>query len=95
MNQIDAEARRRIVEAGLAACNHGLLQQAWAIYGALPRLIADPGHRNLIEAVMLVGLGRDGSAARLLEQMSGPEADIARRLLLPESKHTRLRSLFP
>ncbi|WP_082722434.1 EscG/YscG/SsaH family type III secretion system needle protein co-chaperone [Burkholderia mayonis] len=85
MTALAQDVRRLLVECGLAAVNHGLARHAWAIYDALPALIADPADRRLVEATMLIGLGRDGSAARLLASTPGPEAALLRGLLAPSS----------
>ncbi|MDN7673338.1 EscG/YscG/SsaH family type III secretion system needle protein co-chaperone [Burkholderia oklahomensis] len=85
MTALARDVRRLLVECGLAAVNHGLARHAWAIYDALPALVADPADRRLVEATMLIGLGRDGPAARLLASMPGPEAALLRGLLAPTS----------
>ncbi|WP_082728269.1 EscG/YscG/SsaH family type III secretion system needle protein co-chaperone [Burkholderia mayonis] len=85
MTALAQDVRRLLVECGLAAVNHGLARHAWAIYDALPALVADPADRRLVEATMLIGLGRDGSAARLLASMPGPEAALLRGLLAPSA----------
>nr|WP_232450523.1 EscG/YscG/SsaH family type III secretion system needle protein co-chaperone [Burkholderia ubonensis] len=78
-----SEARRLIVEAGIAAVNHGLYREAWAIHAALPALIPDAGDRCTVEAVMLIGLGRTGSAARLIKNVPTPYAEQLAPLLAP------------
>ncbi|MGT0250530.1 EscG/YscG/SsaH family type III secretion system needle protein co-chaperone [Burkholderia pyrrocinia] len=83
MSPLSAAARRLIVEAGLAAVNHGLHREAWAIHAALPELIPDTHDRLALEAVMLIGLGRSGSAARLLERAGAPHARLLTPLLAP------------
>ncbi|WP_063889467.1 MULTISPECIES: EscG/YscG/SsaH family type III secretion system needle protein co-chaperone [Burkholderia] len=83
MTALSQDARRLLVECGLAAVNHGLARHAWAIYDALPALVAATGDRRLVEATMLIGLGRDGCAARLLASMPGPDAALLRGLLAP------------
>ncbi|RXV65299.1 EscG/YscG/SsaH family type III secretion system needle protein co-chaperone [Burkholderia stabilis] len=83
MSLQSADMRRLIVEAGLAAVNHGLYREAWAIHSALPTLIPDANDRRAIEVVMLIGLGRIGSAARLLEQAPAQHAKLLSPLLAP------------
>jgi type III secretion system SsaH family protein len=83
MSMLPADARRLIVEAGLAAVNHGLQREAWAIHAALPVLIPDVHDRRAVEAVLLIGLGRTGSAARLIERASEPHARLLAPLLAP------------
>lgn len=83
MSLQSAGIRRLIVEAGLAAVNHGLYREAWAIHAALPTLIPDAHDRRAIEAVMLIGLGRIGSAARLLEHAPAQHASLLASLLTP------------
>ncbi|WDD90568.1 EscG/YscG/SsaH family type III secretion system needle protein co-chaperone (plasmid) [Burkholderia sp. FERM BP-3421] len=93
MSPLSADARRLIVEAGLAAVNHGLHREAWAIHAALPALIPDAHDRLALEAVMLIGLGRSGSAARLLERASAQHAQLLAPLLSPPAATPRgLRS---
>jgi type III secretion system SsaH family protein len=81
MKPLAQGARRLIVECGLAAVNHGLTHHAWTIHAALPELVTDPAARRLLEAMMMIGLGRDGSAARLLEGTPGPEGALLRQLI--------------
>ncbi len=76
-----ANARRLIVGAGLAAVNHGLLQQAWEIHAALPQLIADPVLRHPLEAIMLIGLGRSEHAANLAEKIPGNAGQLLQQVL--------------
>ncbi|WP_080422694.1 EscG/YscG/SsaH family type III secretion system needle protein co-chaperone [Burkholderia ubonensis] len=83
MTALSAAARRLIVEAGLAAVNHGLHREAWAIHSALPALILDVRDRLAIEAVMMIGLGRSESAARLLERAGAQHARLLAPLLVP------------
>ncbi|WP_063533131.1 EscG/YscG/SsaH family type III secretion system needle protein co-chaperone [Burkholderia sp. MSMB1589WGS] len=83
MTPLSAAARRLIVEAGLAAVNHGLHREAWAIHAALSALIPDAHDRLALEAVMLIGLGRSESAARLLERAGAQHARLLAPLLAP------------
>ncbi|RKT98759.1 EscG/YscG/SsaH family type III secretion system needle protein co-chaperone [Burkholderia sp. Nafp2/4-1b] len=85
MTTLAADVRRLLVECGLAAANHNLVQHAWDIYEALPTLLSAPGDRRLVEAAMLIGLGRDGQAARLLASTPGSEAALLRSLIAPSN----------
>jgi type III secretion system SsaH family protein len=73
--------RRLVVEAGLAAVNHGLLPEARAIHAALVDLVPAAEPRRLLEATMLIGLGEQEDAERLLENDTSVEADTLRMLL--------------
>ncbi|OJA97498.1 EscG/YscG/SsaH family type III secretion system needle protein co-chaperone [Burkholderia ubonensis] len=97
MNLLSADARRLIVEAGLAAVNHGLHREAWAIHAALPALILDARDRLALEAVMLIGLGRTGSAARLLERASAQQVQLLAPMLAPSvaAPHGVSQRIYP
>jgi type III secretion system SsaH family protein len=84
MSAVESEIRRLIVEAGLVAVNHGFMGEAHAIREALPDLVAAPRLRDLIDAVMLIGLGEREEAARLLNGDASDEAETLRMLLKPE-----------
>jgi type III secretion system SsaH family protein len=95
MTLLSPEARRLIVEAGLAAVNHGLPREAWAIHAALPALIPDPRDRRALEVVMLVGLGRTGSAERLIDGAPREHALLLAALLTPGAAAPRAPSPPP
>ncbi|GLU33135.1 EscG/YscG/SsaH family type III secretion system needle protein co-chaperone [Trinickia caryophylli] len=80
---MNTETRQLIVEAGLAAVNHGLLAEARAIRDALPDLVAAPELRRLLDAAILIGLGERDAAAKLLQADSSSEAQLLRTLLQP------------
>ncbi|MCX8565614.1 MAG: type III secretion system protein, SsaH family [Glomeribacter sp. 1016415] len=81
MRQLDQDVRRLMVELGLAAVNHGLLDDAQMIHAALIDLVADPSQRQVLAATMLIGLGQPQAALQLLAQQTQAEAELLRQLL--------------
>lgn len=79
--QLERPARRLIVEAGLAAANHGMRQEMAAIQGALDDLINCAHTRRIIGATMLIGTGQTSMALHLLLGDSSPEAQLLRALV--------------
>ncbi|PTB18605.1 EscG/YscG/SsaH family type III secretion system needle protein co-chaperone [Trinickia symbiotica] len=82
---MESDIRRLVVQAGLAAVNHGLFAEAQAIRAALVDLVPAPDLRRLLEATILIGLGELEEAAHLLENDASAEAGTL-RLLLPEKR---------
>jgi type III secretion system SsaH family protein len=81
--RLDAETRRVLVEAGLAAVNNGLYPQAEAIRHALPQLTENDQARNIINAVMLIGLCDPQAAVRTLQGDCSEAAMLLRKLMQP------------
>lgn len=81
MTGLSRDACRLIVEAGLAAANHGLRQEAESIRMALPCLVPDEDMRRILDASLLIGLGHAEAAMILLEGDESTEAAVLRRLV--------------
>lgn len=93
MNGLDKDVCRLIVELGLAAVNHSLIDNAQIIRAALTDLIVDPSQRHVLEATLLIGLGQPQAALKLLSEHPRPEAELLRQLLAsPISSHSPVES---
>ncbi|BBE08747.1 Probable type III secretion apparatus [Mycoavidus cysteinexigens] len=95
MSRLDQDVCRLIVEVGLAAVNHALLDDAQIIHAALIDLVMDLSQRQVLEATMLIGLGQPQAALQLLAQHTQPEAELLRQLLAsPVSSHSLVESFI-
>ncbi|MCC7005731.1 MAG: EscG/YscG/SsaH family type III secretion system needle protein co-chaperone [Ottowia sp.] len=83
LNNLDADCRRLIVQAGLAAVNHGLYQDAEAILNALPLLVSDTLDCALLRACLLFGLNRVEEAMTYLDSLHNEQADALKAMLQP------------
>lgn len=79
--QPDRQARQLIVEAGLAAANHGMRKHALTIHAALGDLIACEHARRIITATLLIGVGQTTVAEQLLQDDTSPQAQLLQALL--------------
>ncbi len=95
MNILESHICRIICETGLAAVNHGFIEQVETIRSALPHLVEDPGNRRIIEATLLIGLERIHDAITLLAGDSSDEANMLRRLVESASFGKSLSSAPP
>lgn len=101
MNVLERDVCRIVCETGLAAVNHGFIEQAETIRSALPHLVSDPAALRILQATLLIGLSHVHEALELLAGDASDEANTLRRLIdsasreaLPlatsPSSHTRL-----
>jgi type III secretion system SsaH family protein len=81
MNLPPKDVRQLLAEVALVAVNHGFFREARVILAALPDLIDDPSTRQILEAAILIGLGEQNAAAKLLEGTQSAEADMLRGLV--------------
>lgn len=79
--QLDSQVRQLIVEAGLAAANHGMRNHVFTIEAALSELVACEHARRIINATMLIGVGDTGAAEQLLLDDASPQAQLLQALL--------------
>lgn len=80
-NILDKATIRLVVEAGIAATNHGLLKEAESILLALPYWIPDLSTRRTVAAILLFGLRRPAEALAQLEDEQSDEACALRCLI--------------
>ncbi|HGJ5876267.1 MAG TPA: EscG/YscG/SsaH family type III secretion system needle protein co-chaperone [Arsenophonus sp.] len=74
------EDKQLLVEIALAAANHGLIKQAYAILAAFPELIADEESRGLCSSLVYFALGEKSSAIRALTGLRSNQAEGLRCL---------------
>lgn len=86
MSELDKETRRLIVQAGVAAANHGLFAEAKTILDALPLLVKDPESYALLSAVLLYGTGQMKKAAEILSPIQGVEAEQLKQIFSGNSE---------
>jgi type III secretion system SsaH family protein len=82
MMPLDKEVSRLIVQAGVAAINHGLLTEANVILDALDNLVDNLEHRSLLRAVLLFGTQQEQAAWRCLDNSTSDKANVLRDLLI-------------
>jgi type III secretion system SsaH family protein len=58
--------KRLLVEAAIAASNHGLTQQAYALLAIFPQLISDEEDRHLCASIIYFALNETANALREL-----------------------------
>ncbi|MDR5612031.1 MAG: EscG/YscG/SsaH family type III secretion system needle protein co-chaperone [Arsenophonus sp.] len=74
------EDKQLLVEIAIAAANHGLIKQAYAILAVFPELIADEEARALCSGLVYFALGENSAALRSLMGMKGNQAEGLRCL---------------
>lgn len=79
--QLDSQVRQLIVQAGLAAANHGMRNHVFTIHAALDELVACEHARRIITATLLIGVGDTDAAEQLLLDDASPQAQLLRGLL--------------
>ncbi|NRB66642.1 MAG: EscG/YscG/SsaH family type III secretion system needle protein co-chaperone [Vibrio sp.] len=72
--------KQLLVEAALAAANHGLEKQALSILNAFSSLIEDEGDRRICASLIYFALDKRAQAMRSLNGLDTPQAEGLRFL---------------
>jgi type III secretion system SsaH family protein len=72
---MNSQDKQLLVEAALAAANHGLREQAHTLLHYLPTLIADETDRALYSAMIHFGLDEQREALFCLNGLQDPRAE--------------------
>ncbi|WP_429547402.1 EscG/YscG/SsaH family type III secretion system needle protein co-chaperone [Pseudomonas frederiksbergensis] len=89
MNVLERDICRIVCETGLAAVNHGFIEQVETIRNALPYLVKEHADRRILEATLLIGLGQTHRAMKLLVGDSSDEANTLRCLIESTARDDR------
>ncbi|AZD09533.1 hypothetical protein C4K26_4139 [Pseudomonas chlororaphis] len=81
MKVLERDVCRIVCETGLAAVNHGFVEQVETIRSALPHLVSEPADLRILQATLLIGLSRRHEALALLAGDASDEANTLRRLI--------------
>lgn len=81
MMALNKHVNRLIVQAGVAAINHGLLTEAKIILDALDALVDDVEPRLLLRSVLLFGTQQEQAAWRCLDNSTSDKANFLKDLL--------------
>lgn len=82
MMAFDKNVSRLIVQAGIAAINHGLLTEAKIVLAALDNLVDDLEQRSLLRALLLFGTQQEQAALRCLDSSPSDKASAFKDLLI-------------
>ena len=69
--------KQLLVESAIAASNHGLPQQAYALLAVFPQLIADKEDRHICASLIYFALKEDTKALR---ELNACKSDVAQGL---------------
>lgn len=87
LNILEKEDCRLILQAGIAAAHHGLLNDAQTILDALPVLVSDPVQQCLLRSVLLFSLQRRQEAQKCLVGLDCDEAEQLKTLFLASEEY--------
>ncbi|WGL98733.1 EscG/YscG/SsaH family type III secretion system needle protein co-chaperone [Arsenophonus sp. aPb] len=88
------EDKQLLVEIALAAANHGLIKQAYAMLAAFPELIADEDARALCSSLVYFALGENSAALRSLTGMKSNQAEGLRCLFSSPAEMVNQSQIF-